>query len=631
MNQYKMQSKNITNLTYEQYFTLLSRIEILEEENNLLTHERDLLKKEKEGFLISRSWLITKPLRAFTDFFRHLKKQRKKSALSLSDVLNNKKTEIFSQKSKVFSKQIKFSIISILHNTPKNILINLIRYVISQTYSNWELLLIDESDDKHKYIETICKSYIKKNNNIKYIKLLKDQKFSDNFNESINNSSADYTGILCHNALLHPSALFELMNVICDDNADFIYTDEAEYFNKNITFRNHKPDFAIDTLRSCNYIGQFSVFSKVLAEKAGISGMDILIGNYYDLILRLTDKASKIKHIPKLLYFTNSNFKTDALNVNDEIALNKKAILSSLKRHEISAEIECTEISNSIFRLKYELTEKPLVSIIILNKDNIYILDKCIRSILEKSTYDNFEIIIVENNSTEDITFAYYEELKIYNNIHILYWKEKGFNYSELNNFAYQHTKGKHLIFLNNDIEIITPNWIEEMLMYSQRDDVGAVGIKLYYPDNSIQHAGSILCLGGIVGNIFYNAHRNAPSYNFRLHYVQNLSVLVGACIMIKSAVFSEIIFFDINYKIFLNDTDLCMKIRKKNYLIVWTPFAEVYHYESKTLLSSNLLNEIQIKYEKDLFLKKWSRELSNGDPYYNCNFSLKESNYTLR
>jgi GT2 family glycosyltransferase len=544
------------------------------------------------------------------------------------------KSERLSQERTIFPKKIKISIITPLYNTPKRFLKEMIASVRSQTYSNWELCLADRSDMKHGNVMRICRSHARKDKRIKYIKLDKNLGISGNSNKAIEMSSGDYLGLLDHDDVLHPSALYEVMNAICNECADFIYTDEAIFTtnDNSITLRHHKPDYAIDTLRSCNYICHFSVFSRNIMEQAGTFRSEFDGSHDHDLVLRYTDIASKIVHIPKLMYFWRIHENYTASEPSNKlyaITAGKNAVRDHLAMHGISARVESAIESSGFYRVIYDITGQPLVSIIIPNKDNIALLRNCLSSIMEKTTYDNYEIIIVENNSTEEATFAYYKELKQYTNIHVVFWEGTGFNYSELNNFALQYVKGTQLVFLNNDVEIITPDWIQEMLMYSQRDDVGAVGIKLYYPNDTIQHAGIILGLFGIAGHIYRGFPRYEAGFLGKLKIAQNTSAVTGACMMVRKSVFEKVGLFSPEFPSSFNDIDLCMKIRNTGYLIILTPYAEAYHHESKT---RGLFDtpEKQRKNDNDeaIFKEKWSKELAAGDPYYNRNFSLERVDY---
>jgi len=545
-------------------------------------------------------------------------------------------SERTAQEKTVFPKAIKISIITPLYNTPERFLREMVESVIAQTYKNWELCLADGSDDEHSNVAAIIQSYANNDNRIMYKKLEKNMGISENSNMAIDMSSGEYLAILDHDDVLHPSALYEVMQAVCHEDADFIYTDEATFNNRNMTIlKHHKPDYAIDTLRSCNYICHFSAFSRKLLEQAGTFRGEFDGSQDHDLILRYTDRAKKIVHIPKLLYFWRIHDNSAASDIGNKmyaITAGKNAVKEHLARKGISATVESMDAYSSIYRVTYGLVEQPLVSIIIPNKDCVSLLQNCLSSIMEKTTYSNYEIIIVENNSTEDAAFAYYEELGQHTNVHVVHWKGNGFNHSELNDFGAKHAKGTQLVLLNNDIEIITPNWIEEMLMFCQRGDVGAAGAKLYYPNNTIQHAGVILGAGGIAGHAFYKEHRDAGGYMGKLRIAQNLSAVTAACMMAKRSAFEEVGGFSPEIRASFNDVDFCLKLREAGYLIVWTPYAEAYHHESKTR-GYNTTPEKKIEFEKEIeqVKAKWAKELDAGDPYYNCNFSLKKADYSLK
>jgi glycosyltransferase involved in cell wall biosynthesis len=621
----------------------------------------DNLITESNAILNSISWRITKPLRNFEAFVLRnkilylfvkglLSVKRNGIRATIKKIINYKKKRIrkklskfivlpkserLSQEKTIFSKQIKISIITPLYNTPKKFLREMIQSVKKQTYDNWELCLADGSDDNHKNISSICNAFVKKDKRIKYKRLNNNFGISGNSNKAIEMSCGEYIGILDHDDILHPSALYEVMKAICNEDTDFIYTDEAIFNNGNkiITWKNYKPNYAIDTLRSCNYICHFSVFSRKLMEKAGTFRSEFDGSQDYDLILRYTDIASKIYHIPKLLYFWRSHRNSVASNINNKsyaVTAAKNAIKDHLARHGISARVESTKVYLTLYKIIYNLTVHPLISIIIPNKDHVSILQNCLSSIKKKTTYSNYEIIIVENNSIEEATFAYYEELKKQTNIRILFWEEEGFNYSKINNYGVQYAKGQYIIFLNNDIEIISPNWIEEMLTLNQRNDIGAVGIKLYYPDDTIQHAGVVLGMGGLAGHLYVGAARDTFGYIGKLHIVQNMSAVTAACMMVKKSIFDKIGGFSPEFYSSWNDVDLCLRIHNAGYLIVWTPFAEAYHHESKTRgYPDTPKKQRELSKEIDMFKAKWGKELAAGDPYYNCNLSLEKRDYS--
>ena len=582
---------------------------------------RNIVSIKKNGFTATIKKLYVYIQRDFKNKFSSLGRE-----LFLS------KSERFSQESSIFSKQIKISIITPLFNTNEEHLIKMIKSVKTQTYANWELCLIDGSDKGRENIKFICEDYALLDNRIKYGKLDENLGISNNSNKAIEMSSGEYIGLLEHDDVLHPAALYEIMNVICKENSDFIYTDEAVFSsNGKIILKHYKPDYAVDTLYSHNYISRFTVFSRTLMDKAGLFRSEFDGSQDYDLILRYTHNASKIRHISKLLYFHRKREKSNIDKKVNVILSAEKAITEHLKTIGISAKVESKIGLPGYYRIIYELTKKPLVSIIIPNKDNVSLLRNCLSSIMERTTYDNYEIIIVENNSTDIATENLYKELKRYANINIVHWKGKEFNFSEICNFGFRNANGKQLIFLNNDIEIITPKWIEEMLMFCQRDDVGAVGAKLYFSNRSIQHAGVVLGVEGTAGHVLYGAPSSFAGYMGKLQIVQNMSAVTAACMMVKRKVFEDVGLFPPEFYNSYNDVDLCIRIRKAGYLIVWTPYAEAYHFESKSR-GYNISREKKRKLagEIALFKAKWKNELAAGDPYYNCNFSLDNANYRI-
>ena len=381
----------------------------------------------------------------------------------------------------------------------------------------------------------------------------------------------------------------------------------------------------MDNLRANNYVCHFTVFDKNLLDKVGNFRDEFNGSQDHDMVLRLTEKAEKIVHIPKILYFWRCHKNsvasgTQAKSYAIEAGIN--AVKSHLKRCKMQGEVESSKVCPTIYRIKYEIKGEPLVSILIPNKDHISDLNRCIKSILEKSTYKNFEIIIIENNSEDKETFDYYDNLKSKNKIKIVNFSGE-FNYSNINNWGGDVAKGKHIILLNNDTKVIADDWIQEMLMFSQREDVGAVGAKLYYPDDTIQHAGIVLGLGidEIAGHVYLNEHKSNTGYLGRLHYAQELSAVTGACMMIPKHVFEEIGGFDPLFAVAFNDIDLCMRIRKSGYKIIWTPYAELYHYESKSRGYEDT-PEKQKRFQKEvnLFKERWGSELKKGDPFYNPN-----------
>lgn len=564
-----------------------------------------------------------------------------------------------------FDKDITISILVPLYNTPKKFLTEMIESVTDQTYQKWELCLADGSDAQHEYVGKMCMDYAKDDSRIKYMKLEKNEGISGNTNECYKMATGQYIGLFDHDDILHPSVLYEYMKVICEQDADYIYCDEATFKNGNIDNMitlHFKPDYAIDNLRANNYICHFSVFSRELLEGTELFRSQFDGSQDHDMILRLTTAAKHVVHVPKLLYYWRSHKGSVASDISAKtyaIEAARGAIADHLTRFGFKDfKIESTRAFETIFRIRYKLTSEPWVTIVIPNKDHLSDLKRCIDSILEKSTYENYDIVVVENNSTSEEIFAYYEEIKTHPRIQVVTYDAGGeFNYSRINNFGARFAKGEYLILLNNDTQVITVNWIEEMLMYGLREDVGAVGAKLYYENKTIQHAGIVLGLGAhrTAGHSHHKVAMENVGYMGKLCYAQDVSAVTGACMMVKKSLYEELGGLSEDFAVALNDVDFCLRIREKGYLIVFTPFAELYHFESisrgsdlklsrrekaklqkeaeKKGTSSAVSDANSDRYNKEaaLFKNKWKNVLEKGDPYYNVNFSLDRSDFSLK
>lgn len=539
------------------------------------------------------------------------------------------------QRKTKFPLNIKFSILVPLYNTQKDFLQEMIGSVLFQTYENWELCLADGSDSGHSYVQTLCEEIAQKDSRIKYKKLEKNGGISENTNECVKMATGDYISLFDHDDLLHPSALFETMKAICEKDADFIYTDEATFESPElhkIIHTNFKPDFAPDYFHGSNYICHFTSFKRSLLEKTVFFNSECDGAQDYDLFLRLTENAKHIIHVQKCLYYWRASPSSTASGAgakNYTSIAGQKALQSHFKRMGVEATVELGNVPNT-YRVTYPIKGNPLVSILIPNYDHAQTLKKCIDSITQKSTYENYEIIIIENNSTQQETFDYYDSLRENSKIKVVRWEGK-FNYSAINNFGFKYAKGEYILLLNNDVEVITQNWIEEMLMFAQRSDVGAVGAMLYYPSDKIQHGGVVLGIGGVAGHSHKYFQRGSYGYVSRLVTVQDYSCVTAACFMVSSRIYKEVEGLDETFEVAFNDVDFCMRIRKAGYLIVWTPFAELYHYESESRgLEDTLEKKARFAGEVHRFQKRWSKELLAGDPYYNPNLTLGREDFSV-
>lgn len=620
----------------------------------------DMLKGKLDGIKNSPIGKLSKPLRVVYHWAKRTK-QRLSNYNSIGGILRKIKSKMLERKmyksfgtasfpneeqiqierSTVFDKNITISILVPLYNTPENFLRDMIESVVNQTYGGWELCLADGSDGAHDYVGAICQEYAKKDSRIRYKKLEKNEGISGNTNQCLTMATGEYIGLFDHDDILHPSVLFEYMKAICEQDADYIYCDEATFqgdktIDDMITMH-FKPDFAIDNLRANNYICHFSVFKKTLLDGTELFRSQFDGSQDHDMILRLTANAEKIVHVPRLMYYWRSHAGSVAADINAKsyaIDAAKGAVADHLTKAGFqNFEISSTRAFETIFRIRYEIIGKPQISILIPNKDHKDDLKRCIDSILEKSTYDNYEIIIIENNSESKEIFDYYETLKENKLIKIVTY-EGPFNYSKINNFGAQYATGEYLILLNNDTKIISLDWMEELLMYAQRPDVGAVGAKLYYGDQFIQHGGIILRLGA--HRTAGHAHHRCDYYNLgymgRLCYAQNMSAVTGACLMVKTSLYKELGGLDESFEISLNDVDFCLRLREKGLLNIFTPFCELYHYESISRgLDDHGEKAKRYQRESERFKEKWKSVLEKGDPYFNPNFSLDKSDFSLK
>lgn len=544
------------------------------------------------------------------------------------------------QEQAVFERMPRISILVPLWNTPQDFLQEMIGSVQKQTYGNWELCLADGSDDAHAYVGEYCRKLAEADQRIVYQKLQKNEGISGNTNQCYKLATGEFIGLFDHDDILHPCALYEYVKVINEQDADFVYCDEATFkspdIDKMITMH-FKPDYAIDNLRANNYICHFSVFKRELLEGTELFRTQFDGSQDHDMILRLTDNAKKVVHVPKLLYYWRAHAGSVAGNIEAKpyvVEAARGAVADHLRRHGFSHfTITSTRAFETIFKISYEIIGEPKISIVIPNKDHTEDLRRCIKSIVEKSTWENYEIIIVENNSETKEIFSYYDELKNNPQIKIVTY-EGAFNYSKINNLGVSQADGEYVLLLNNDTQVITVNWMEELLMYAQRQDVGAVGGKLYYGDKTIQHAGVVIGLGAhrTAGHVHYRQKRENLGYMGRLCYAQNMTAVTGACLMVKRSLYEEAGGLEEEFAVSLNDVDFCLKLRRMGYLNVFTPFAELYHFES---ISRGLDNqgEKAERYndESARFREKWEKELAAGDPYFNPNFSLDKPDFSLR
>ena len=529
-----------------------------------------------------------------------------------------------------------FSIAVPVFRTPAKFLCEMIESVRSQSFPFWELCLAN-ADPEDREVAEILERYCREDRRIRVKNLKENKGISENTNAALAMARGEFVGLLDHDDLLAPDALYEMAaRLEKDEGIDVFYTDEdkvttdlSEHFQPHL-----KPDFNLDLLRSNNYICHFFVVRREIAERIGGFRPEFNGAQDYDFIFRCTEQAEKIVHIPRILYHWRVHSASTADNPASKMyayEAGKRAIEGNLERSGVRGVVSLRQ-DYGFYDVHYPVEGEPLVSILIPNKDQKETLMHCIRSVLETSTWKNLEILIIENNSEREETFACYRELEKDPRIRILTYPGKTFNYSAINNFGVQQAKGEYLLFLNNDIEVITPDWIEQMLGNCQRPEVGIVGAKLYYPDNTIQHAGIIIGIGGIAGHAFLGLARAKIGYLHKASLQMDYSAVTAACMMMKAEAFRKAGGFEEKLTVAFNDVDLCLRTVEQGWLVVYDPHVEMYHYESKSRGAEDSEEKLRrFQQEIEFMRTRWIRLLKDGDPNYNPNLTLSKWNYSLR
>lgn len=544
--------------------------------------------------------------------------------------------ELEKQKKHKFVYMPQISVAVPAFRTPEVFLRQMIQSLLDQTYPNWELCIANGSPEDTA-MAAVLKEYSSRDRRICVRNLDENLGIAGNTNAALTMAGGEFVGLLDHDDLLAPNALYEIVKKLNEDRQlDVVYTDEdkvttdlSEHFQPHL-----KPDFNLDLLRSNNYICHFFVARKSIVDKVGGFRQEFDGAQDHDFIFRCVEEASgRVGHVPEILYHWRTHKASTADNPASKMyafEAGRRAIEAHLKRMGVEGEVSHTP-DLGFFRVKYPVHGEPMVSIIIPNKDEKESLKACMESIREKTEYQNYEILIIENNSTSEEIFHYYKELSRDPKIRLLRWK-KEFNYSAINNYGVHHAKGEYLLFLNNDVTVITPGWIKEMLGVCQRREVGAVGVKLIYPDNTIQHAGCVIGIGGIAGHMFVDMPANRTGYLHKASILQDMSAVTAACMMMKRSAFEEADGFTEKLSVAFNDVDLCLKVRKNGSLIVYDPYVQLYHMESRTRGAEDSEAKVRRFQEEIEYMRcQWIDILKKGDPYYNKNLSLTKWNYSLR
>ena len=543
--------------------------------------------------------------------------------------------ELHWQSKRTFDYEPLISIVIPLYNTPQEYLRKLLQSITAQSYGKFELCLADGSTKKGP--AAFVKKFYGNDPRIRLKHLRLNAGISENTNEAIRMATGEFLMFADHDDFLEPDALYEMVRALNKNRElDLIYTDEDLCDEKGERFfaPRMKPDFNPDFLRSINYICHLVLVRRSLAEEVGLLRKQCDGAQDYDFLLRCIEKTDRVYHIPKVLYHWRVSETSTAGNQDSKtyaIDAGKLALTEHYARLGYEAEVEYTGIF-IMYRMRLKLKSQPLVTILIPNKDQAETLANCLDSIYEKTDYPHFEILVVENNSEKEETFAYYEKMKQeHENFHVVTY-QGGFNYSAINNFGVRHAKGEYLLFLNNDTEVISPFWIREMLGFCQREDTAAVGAKLFYPDGLVQHCGVVVGIANYAGHVQNFKTRRDNGYFGRLRAVQDISAVTAACMLVKRSVFEEIGGFDESFEVAFNDVDLCLRMRETGKLIVQDPNVELYHYESKSRGYENTPEKLaRFKGEVIRFRKRWKAFLEKGDPYYSPNLTLMNGECTLR
>lgn len=591
-------------------------------------------------------------LNAFQKFFIYLRKEgvsatfnrirvklfHKKDTFTYERWLKDNqitKSELEEQRKERFSYEPKFSIVVPLYMTKEAYLRALIESIENQTYGNWELCLADGSG-ANSPLEKIVAEYQKKGLNISYQILKENKGISENTNAAIKMATGDYIVLADHDDIMAENALYECAKALNEDKEiEVLYSDEdkIDMAGKKYFDPNFKPDLNMDLLCSMNYICHLFVVKNTVIEKVGMLRSEFDGAQDHDFILRCVEVADRVYHIPKVLYHWRCHINSTAANPESKLyafEAGRKAVEEHYKRIGVPAKAEHSSFYG-MFHTKFCWEEQPLISILIPNKDHIEDLKKCMESIEKKSAYRNFEFVVIENNSTEEETFSYYKEIEKKENVQVVYYKG-GFNFSKINNFGAKYAKGEYLLLLNNDTEIITPECLQELLGYCMREEVGIVGAKLCYDDDTIQHAGVVIGFGGMAGHAFIESSRFDTGYMGRIMCAQDYSAVTAACMMTKKSVYDAVGGLTESLEVAFNDIDYCLKVRERGKLVVYNPYAELYHYESKSRGMEDTPEKVErFNSEVAKFCERWEDILQKGDPYYNPNLTLDKADFSLR
>jgi GT2 family glycosyltransferase len=518
------------------------------------------------------------------------------------------------------------SIVMPIYDTPEAFLRACIDSVLSQTYDNWELCIADDASPSD--IIEVVKEYAAKHTNVKWTRLEKNQHIAGSSNEALKLAAGEFVALLDHDDLLMPNALFEMVSALNGSpKADFFYSDEDKIEDGVGRLEPFfKPDWSPEFLKSCNYITHFSMLRKSIIDKIGGFRLGTEGAQDWDLFLRFTEQTQKVVHIPKILYAWRKSPTSTAQSADSKpyAYLNQRSVLrEAVRQGPISASV-FDHPSRGFWRVRYQIVGNPKVSIVIPTKDNFELIKQCIYSIIDKTSYANFEIVLVDSGSTDPQVLDFYKsKLVVNNNAKVHNWKAKQFNFSAACNYGAKQATGEYLIFLNNDTEVITCDWIESLLEYAQQTGVGMVGAQLLFPNDTVQHAGVVLSERDVAFHPFYGLDPSLDIFtNIYIANIRDCSAVTAACSMIQKKRFDEVKGFDTKLRVTYNDVDLCLRLGEAGYRNIYTPNARLYHHESMSVgkITGGQRDNTELQAAADLMRQRWAKQLRR-DPYYNDNF----------
>lgn len=528
------------------------------------------------------------------------------------------------------------SVVVPVYNTDERWLRRCIESVRSQAYPKWELCIADDASTQ-PHVARILAEYAALDPRIRYVVRERNGHIAEASNSALGLARGEYVALLDHDDELHPHALLECVSAL-QRNPDWqmLFTDEDKIDEQGERSDPYfKSDWNPDLFFSQNCVCHLTVYRRELMERVGGFRKGTEGAQDWDLTLRVIDhlQPAQIGHIPKVLYHWRMISGSTALAPGEKsyahlAAMN--ALAEYFARNRIDARVLEMPGYSGYFRISYGIPEPaPLVSLLIPTRDRVDLLARCVDSILEKTTYPNYEIIVLDNESSERETLAYFEKIENDPRVRVIRWAHP-FNYSAINNFGAERARGELIGLLNNDIEVITPDWLTEMVGHALRTEIGVVGAMLYYPNDTIQHGGVMLGIGGVAGHAYTGAPRGYPGHKHRAGLTQTLSAVTAACVVMRAPVYHEVGGLDEGLRVAFNDIDLCLRVRDAGYRNLWTPFAELYHYESATRGYENTPEKIERFKREESFMKDRWKDALDTDPYYNPNFTLHGTPFTL-